>query len=433
MLRTFNKTLLLCFFLVLSLSAYAQDGAYGAYTPYSIFGLGELHREGTAYNKSMGGVGIATRNRRFINYMNPASITARDSLSFMADIGVAQKNSVYHQGNLKSGNNTFNVYDVILSFPIYRSSALMLGITPFSDLGYDFTTKVTDPSIIGNTGNISYKASGDGSVYQLFAGAAATFWKRFSVGAEVIFYFGSLDKVFNQTFSDASYNSVTSSDNLMIRSTTGKFGLQYEQSLGKGISMVLGATYRLRTGIHGRTVSSETLGSISDTLKYNDSNNAAVRMADELGVGVSIRKGEKWSAEVNYVRSGWNKSGFENVDGFAVDADVKFTTTSTHSFKAGFEIVPNRNDIRYYRKKIAYRAGVYYDQSYYKLDGNKVNSVGLTFGVTLPVYRLYNGITLGVDFGQKGSVKYNMVKERYVMFVLGFNIHDLWFHKTKYE
>lgn len=433
MLRIFNKALLLCLFLILPLSALAQDGAYGAYTPYSIFGIGELHKEGTAYNKSMGGVGIATRNNRFINYLNPASITARDSLSFMADIGVSQKNTIYQQGNMKSGNNTFNIYNCIISFPVYRSSALIIGITPFSDLGYEFSTKVTDPSIIGNTGTVSYSAAGDGSVYQLFAGAAATFWKRFSVGAEIIYYFGSLDKTYNQIFTDASYNSVSSMDNLMIRATTGKFGLQYEQRFGKDMSMIIGATYKLKTGIRGRTVSSETLGSISDTLRYNDSGNSSVNIADELGVGISFKKGNKWSAEINYLRSGWNKSGFEGVGGFAVDADVKFSTTATNSVRAGFEIVPNRNDIRYYRKKIAYRAGVYYDQSYYKLDGNKVNSAGVTFGVTLPVFKWYNGITLGVDLGQKGSIKYNMARERYMMFVVGFNIHDLWFHKPKYE
>ena len=178
MLRVLTKTLLLCFLIIFPVSMYAQDGAYGAYTPYSIFGIGELRREGTAFNSSMGGVGIATRNKRFINYLNPASITARDSLSFMADIGLSQKNTILRQGNMKSGNNTFNMYDFIISFPVYRSSAFMVGITPFSDLGYGFSTKVTDPQVIGNTNLISYSASGNGSVYQLFAGGAATFWNR---------------------------------------------------------------------------------------------------------------------------------------------------------------------------------------------------------------------------------------------------------------
>lgn len=431
MLRIVYRVLLLCILLVLPLTVAGQ--AYGAYTPYSIFGIGELRKEGTAYNQSMGGVGIANRNKRFINYLNPASLTARDSLSFMADIGLSQKNTIYNQGSLTSGNNTFNMYDFIISFPIYKSSAFMVGLTPFSDLGYNFSTRITDPSIIGNTNIVTYNAGGTGSVYQLFAGGGVTFWKRLSIGAEFIYYFGTLDKTYSQNFSDASYNSINTTENLLIRGTTGKFGLQYEQRFGRDMSLILGATYRLKTGLRGKTETYETLGNIADTLRYNTSNNSAVSIADEIGVGISFRKGDKWNAEVNYIRSGWNTSGMDKVQGFAVDADVKFSTTATNSIKAGFEIVPNRNDIRYYHKRMTYRAGVYYDQSYYKLDGNMVNAVGVTFGVTLPVFRGYNGITLGVDLGQKGSMKNNMVRERYATFVIGFNIHDIWFQKPKYE
>ena len=231
MIRKIEKIFLLSVFLIICSVASAQDGTYGAYSPYSIFGIGDISKEGTAYNKSMGGVGIATRNNRVINYLNPAAITARDSLSFMADFGLQQSNNVYKQGNVKSAHNTFNIYDFVMTFPIYRSSAFMVGITPFSDVGYDFSSYETNQDIIGNTGTITYDSYGTGSIYQLFAGAGATFWKSFSVGAEVIFMFGNLDKVTNMNFSNSSYRSLNSGNELTIRGITGKFGLQYEQKL----------------------------------------------------------------------------------------------------------------------------------------------------------------------------------------------------------
>ena len=80
-----EKIFLILVFLIMGVCAVAQDGTYGAYTPYSIYGLGEISKQGTAFNKSMGGVGIAARNKRFINYINPAAVTARDTLSFMGD------------------------------------------------------------------------------------------------------------------------------------------------------------------------------------------------------------------------------------------------------------------------------------------------------------------------------------------------------------
>ena len=94
MIRKIERIFLIAVFLIIGLSASAQEGAYGAYSPYSIYGIGDISKEGNAFTKSMGGVGIATRNRRFINYTNPAAVTARDSLAFMADFGLEQKNTV---------------------------------------------------------------------------------------------------------------------------------------------------------------------------------------------------------------------------------------------------------------------------------------------------------------------------------------------------
>ena len=63
MIRKIEKIFLLSVFLIISISMSAQEGTYGAYSPYSIFGIGDISKEGTAYNKSMGGTGIATRNK----------------------------------------------------------------------------------------------------------------------------------------------------------------------------------------------------------------------------------------------------------------------------------------------------------------------------------------------------------------------------------
>ncbi|MBE6228609.1 MAG: hypothetical protein E7120_07015 [Bacteroidales bacterium] len=437
MISKIERILLLTVFLIISVSVSAQDGTYGAYSPYSIFGIGDISKEGTAYNKSMGGTGIANRNRRFINYMNPAAVTARDSLSFMADFGLTESNSVFRQGDIKSAHNTFNIYDFVMTFPIYKSSAFMVGITPFSDMGYDFSSIEKDPEIIGNTGNITYDSYGTGSVYQVFAGAGVTFWKRLSLGAEMIYYFGNLDKVTNMDYSNSSYRSVNSGSELMVRGLTGKFGLQYEQKIAGDVSVVVGATYRMGTNMKGYSTNYRyaNQSSVTDTLKYSVDTLArsGMRFGDEIGIGIAVKGGERWSAEFNYLRSDWTKSGFDNAPGFSSIGDSKFTSTVSQSFRAGFEIVPNRNDIRYYLKRCSYRAGVYYDQAYYKLDGHNVNSMGITLGVTLPVFRYYNGISLGVDMGQRASTRNNMIRERYITFNIGFNIHDIWFRKVQYN
>ena len=398
MIRKIEKVFLIVVFLIIGICSHAQSGTYGAYSPYSIYGIGEISKQGTAYNKSMGGVGIASRNKRYINYLNPAAVTARDSLSFMADFGLSQKNTLFTQNDIKSAKNTFNVYNFVMSFPIYKSSAFMVGITPFSDVGYDFSSVETNSDIIGNTGNVTYDSYGTGSIYQIFASAGATFWKRFSVGAEVLFLFGNIDKVTNMNFADNSYRSLNSGNDLTVRGVTGKFGLQYEQKLASNVSIVFGATYRMKSKMRGYSTDYKyaVQSSVTDTLRHNVGvlKDEGMNFGDELGLGLSIKSGDKWSAEFDYVRSDWRSSGMDKTPGFSSVGKSSFTSSVSQSFRAGFEIVPNRNDIRYYLRKCAYRAGVYYDQSYYRLDGKDVNTIGITLGVTLPVFRWYNGICI---------------------------------------
>lgn len=432
--------------LVVPVLADAQDGAFSAYSPYSVYGIGDLNRSGSAFSRQMGGVGVALRNKRFINYNNPASITARDSLSFMANFGVQQNNEVYRQdgegGLVKSANNQFNISDMVMSFPIWRSSAFMVGINPFSNVGYDFSSIETNPEIIGYTNNITNDSYGQGGIFELFVGAGVTFWKRLSIGAQLNYYFGNIDKTTNMIFTDASYRSMYGGYNLQLNGITGKFGLQYEQKLGGNVSMVLGATYRMKTGLRGtlREYRYASLSSVTDTLVNNIENlskkGSSLSLGDEIGAGISIKGGERWMAEFDYLRSDWSNTGFDSKFGLnSIGSAGRFTGRVSQSFRAGFEFVPNRNDVRYYFKRVAYRGGLYYEQNYYQLAGNMVTSKGVTFGVTLPILKHYNhnGLTLGMDIGQRGSRKNGMVSETYACFVIGIDIHDIWFQKIRYQ
>jgi hypothetical protein len=155
-------------------------------------------------------------------------------------------------------------------------------------------------------------------------------------------------------------------------------------------------------------------------------------MGDELGVGVSYRKGDSFLAEIDYTRTNWSNSKIDKVKGFSNVGDVVFAPSVGQSVRAGVEFTPNRNDIRYFLRRCTYRVGAYYDQSYYTVDGAHVNSLGVTLGMTLPVFRWYNGLSVGFEFGRRGLAT-SQVKENYFGFNLGFNIFDIWFQKRAYQ
>ena len=182
------------------------DGTYGGFSPYSVFGLGQMHQSGTSWNRGRGGVGIAARNHRFINILNPASMTARDSLSFMADMGLGGRISVFSEGDKRALNTTFNIDDVAISFPMWRHTAFMVGVTPVSDVGYNISYRDIDVY----TQQRQFTSTGNGGTYQLFAAAAATFWNRLSIGAQFNYTFGNISKKSTIVNGDESYRTMVS-------------------------------------------------------------------------------------------------------------------------------------------------------------------------------------------------------------------------------
>lgn len=428
-----NRMFVLAALLLFSAPAlFGQSGdALGTFTPYSIFGVGDINRAGTAYNKAMGGIGIGLRENRLINILNPASLTERDTLSFMLDFGVNQNNIYSKAGDANTAHNVFNMHHIVMSFPLYKKSAFSLGVTPYSSVGYSFEERETDPGVINEMGDITYRRFGSGGITKAFMGASMVAFRNFSIGAEGIYYFGTIDRRSDILFnSDATYRTINTGSDYVISSLAAKFGIQYKKNFEDGLSFTAGATWlmgRSLSGDYTRYAYATNVNGIRDTIYSNKTESAMMEIPSELGIGFSIRKKDKWLIGADYTRQDWTNAGFAATPG------VDFSTSVSNSFKLGFEYIPNRYDIRYYSKRITYRGGLYYDQTYMKLNGRQVNSMGVTLGATLPLLRLYNGVGISVDMGQRGSLKNNLVRERYVMFNLSFSLHDLWFIKYRYD
>ena len=433
--RILNRWFLTAFLAVCTaVSAHGQ--AAGTYTPYSIYGVGDLSQPGSAYSKTMGGVGVAVRSNRFLNLINPAAVTARDSLAFMADFSLYNDNKIFNQGDIKSASNTFNINNLAMSFPIWRSSAMMVGVMPYSDTGFGYGFYYTDPELIGRTGNVSYSATGTGSIYKAFAAAGATFFKRLSLGVQWNIYFGQISKQFYTTFSDASYNSIQNGTTGEIRGNSFKFGIQYEQPVGTKHSFIFGATYTTAAKLSGTMESYRFAGgtAAADTLYHKLDNlgtDSKVNLASELGVGITFQERGRWMASFDYTRSDWRGSGLDGARGFT--ASSAFAASVAETYRVGFEIIPNSNDIRYYLNHVAYRVGAYHKKEYFLLNGQPVTATGITLGFTFPIVNRYNGFTVGVDLGQRGSLTGEQIRERYVNVSIGFNLFDIWFRKMQYN
>jgi hypothetical protein len=427
---------------------YAQDDdplAGTGYTPYSLYGFGDLIRQGTTYNATMGGIGIADRNVRYINIINPAAITAREVKSFMLDFGLENRNTIYYGnaalslsesavGVQRSGSNTFNMHHLVVSFPITTKSAFKLGVMPYSSMNYDFQSLETSDELVSKVGDISYDRTGRGGVYKAFIGAGVTLFNRLSLGADANYYFGKFTKTSSATFNDAtSYLYLESGWSYNVSCFGAKVGLQYDQPLSNALHAIVGVTYDFNTKLRGSETrfATGTSAAAEDTIAYNSYKLENYSIPGELGAGISFRYADQWMVGFDYTRQNWKGVDFGGYPG------VDFQTGVAQNFRLGFELTPNRYDVRsgfgHYLRRITYRGGVYHERSYLILNGSPVAATGLTLGFGIPVFRYYNSINFGIDVGQRGTLRSNQIRERYFLFTISFSLHDIWFIKPLYN
>ena len=97
-----------------TLNIMAQSGTN---SPYSQFGLGLLAEQTSGFNRGMNGLGLGFREHNQINYINPASYSAIDSLSFIFDVGITgQVTNFNENGKKRNANNA----DIEYIHPVYN-------------------------------------------------------------------------------------------------------------------------------------------------------------------------------------------------------------------------------------------------------------------------------------------------------------------------
>ena len=316
-----KKIFILVAVAMLALPAAAQE-AFSAYTPYSLFGLGQLESVGDQNTAAMGGIGIGLRDPNLINLLNPAAVTARDADAFMLDFGLKQSNMIFAgadaDGNLaRSAKNLFNIDHIVASFPIYKHSAFRVGIMPFSNTGYAFTFHENQDIILATLGDVQYFRTGQGGINQVFAGAGVTLFDRLSLGADGIFYLGTIKRSTSTYFTTNSYQRTASrSWTTVLRGLSAKAGIQYEQPIGETLSMTVGATYKLGSELKGEfsDLAYVTGGNYSDTT-VNVKSKVAYDIPQEIAAGITLRKSGAWMLGFDYTRQDWAGSVFDATPG----------------------------------------------------------------------------------------------------------------------
>ena len=76
-------------------------------SPYTRYGYGQLAEQGASNSLAMGGVAYGIRDKAHTNFVNPASYTAVDSLTFIFEGGLSLQNTNFdNNSNKVNAKNT---------------------------------------------------------------------------------------------------------------------------------------------------------------------------------------------------------------------------------------------------------------------------------------------------------------------------------------
>lgn len=397
-------------------------------SPYSRFGLGDLQSNTFGRTFAMGGASLASRNSQQINTSNPASYTSVDSLAFLFEFGVYGKFSNYKNDIASMNTNDINFRYFAMNFQINNWLATSMGLTPYSDVGYNVEVLKT----IENTGDVLSQYYGEGSLSKAYIGFAIEPVENIAVGANLNYLFGSLNRNAEIYFLGAyDFYSIQKYEKIRLNDFGMNFGLQATLPLKNDQKIIFAAVVENKpeysafySDITQKNLSSD-VATDQDTLNYQNDDLSSIIFPFTYGVGISYVKENSLEINADYYHQSWSQASFFG--------SVNPILTDLDKFAIGAEWIPDRFSIRNYLNKIAYRAGLKYEKSYLMLNNQQINDLGISFGVGLPIYRSNSTINIGAEIGRRGTKQNNLLVENYAKLNLSVNLYDLWFLKRRID
>lgn len=400
----------------------------GTKSPYSQFGLGLLGDQSQSASRGMNGVGYALRQGNQVNTLNPASYASVDSLTMLFDMGLSGQLTHFEEGNVKRNATMANIEYVVGSFRVWKGVGMSFGVLPFTSVGYDYQTTTQNL----NTGKLTESYLGKGGLHQLMLGVGAQLLPSLSVGANMSYLWGSIDRSVSPVSSSAS-NTLTKNYSTSISSYKLDLGLQWQQWIGKTDRLTLGAVvgvgHNLKNDADMTIVSKNSVSNLSDTTSFcvND----AMELPMSYGVGVAYEHARKLTLAADFSLDKWGSTKFPGY----VNGRYELQSGSMKDRKKvnlGVDWLPNPvlQGSRYLQR-VHYRLGVGYATPYYNIGGKEgPKELSVSAGVALPIMNLHNTRSVLNISGQwVHSAADGFITENTFRINIGITFNERWFMK----
>ncbi len=458
-LKTKFFRLIIAIALLIPMGASAQTlaSSVNTYSPYSMYGMGELTTQGNSIQRSMGGIGVAMFSTNMANMMNPAAFGFTPRQSFLFNFGIEgghyrNKQTKYGAttSDIETAYNSINIHEISFQMPLAKGLGLGFGVSPYGSVGYSMYHDDLTPGIAGNVGRVRYQYYGDGDITDVKAGLGWSPIPSLSIGVAAIYYWGQINRSYNAMVADVitgsgEFSSTVGIDTYDVSKFKAQFGIMWSPiyDLKKERILTLGATYDLGGAMDPdmkKYVYVDNL--LTSVVREETEKSLPLRLPQQIAGGIFYQT-PKIRVGVDYVYQDWGSQNSDYLESGGRGVHVAYT--DTHTIKAGFEIIPRRTDVGNYMNRISYRVGARYGDYYQTFGGSKVKQYAITAGFGLPV-QLFgrSSVDVGFEYGHRdpasnsimiNNTKVGMVKQNYFKMTIGLTLfgEDKWFYRYKFE
>lgn len=419
----------------LSVASLAQSSSQsGTISPYSQFGLGVLSDQSQAVGRGMGGTGIGLRGGTLVNTLNPASYAAVDSQSMVFDAGLSAQLTNFKEGGTRVNARSANFDYAVALFRVKKHLGVSVGVLPFSDIGYSYSTS----SYLNNAiGSITETYMGSGGMHQAFIGAGWNLVKPLSIGFNLAYLWGDYDRGVTTT-ANSSVNSLSKTYKASVSNYTLTLGLQWQQKLSRTDVLTLGATFGLGHKLGADptcdilNVNTSTL--VSDTTTFTINN--GLQLPHSYGIGLSWTHKQSLTLAADVTQQKWGSVDFaaydENSKRYALQSGLLSDRTRV---SVGADYAADPNHPSNYLKRVHLRLGAAYATPYYKINGHDgPKELALTAGLGLPLLNKWeNRSVLNISAQWVHTSAKDLITENAFRINVGLTFNERWFFKWRID
>ena len=393
-------------------------------SPYSRFGVGEIRSRTSSANVAMGGTSLAFQSATVVNFANPASYIAHDSMSSLFDVAFSYKNQTLTAASVQKGSSIYFDY-LAFGLPVARWWKTSVGFQPFSMISYTINSvEMVDSN------SITTSFEGEGGLNEVYWGNAFKLFNHFSVGFNASYLFGECVRNRKVESTDNFFANSKTSNSDQIKGFLLTLGLQYfvpVKERGKlGFGLIYTPSIPIRSKYENQTVTYFGTGYNTnpiDTFYRNTNSKTKHTLPQSVGAGISWSKGLNYFIGADFTWTNWTN--------YAING-VSDSLVNSYKIALGGNFTPNPIGSKFIART-TFSLGTHYEQSYLKFNGVQLNKFGVNFGIQFPIKRSKTSFGAIFEYGQMGTTQDGLIKESYFKATISIRVHEQWYQRKKLE